>query len=103
MERFFTDLTAAAGARIDVLCNEAGTPVASAYGFQDGSGYYLYNSAYEPDAADASPGIVLVTELIRRAIADGLAHFDFLKGDEVYKFRHGAQRRPLYLLEATIT
>jgi CelD/BcsL family acetyltransferase involved in cellulose biosynthesis len=102
VESFFVELATTAGARIDVLCDDAGTPVASAYGFQDEHGYYLYNSAYEPAAAAVSPGSVLVTELIHRAIADGLTRFDFLKGDEVYKFRHGAQRRPLYLVEATI-
>lgn len=102
MESFFVELATATGARSDVLCDDAGTPVASAYGFQDEHGYYLYNSAYEPAAAAVSPGIVLVTELIRRAIADGLTRFDFLKGDEVYKFRLGARRRPLYLVEATI-
>ena len=103
MEAFFEELAAASGARIDMLCDDAGTPVASAYGFRDEHGYYLYNSAYEPAAAEVSPGIVLVTELIRRAIADGLDRFDFLKGDEVYKFRLGAQRRPLHLVEAQIS
>ena len=34
--------------------------------------------------------------LIESAIGAGLSHFDFLKGDEQYKYRLGARKRPLY-------
>jgi CelD/BcsL family acetyltransferase involved in cellulose biosynthesis len=103
MEEFFDDVAAASGARIHTLVGgDDADPLAAAFGFEDPDGYYLYNSAYEPHASDASPGIVLVTELIRRAIDLRLPRFDFLKGDEVYKFRHGANRRPLYAVEAHV-
>jgi len=42
---------------------------------------------------------VLLALLIEDAIMQGMAVFDFLKGDEVYKFRLGARRRPLYVIE----
>ncbi|MBT8212936.1 MAG: GNAT family N-acetyltransferase [Acidimicrobiia bacterium] len=97
---FFRSLLDDAGARLDVLRGDGDVPVAAAIGFEDEDCYYLYNSAYDPGMADASPGIVLVTGLIDRAIDAGKTRFDFLKGDEVYKFRLGAVARPLYLVEA---
>ena len=74
---------------------------AVAFGFEDPHTTYLYNSAYEPDVAEASPGIVLVSSLVADAIDRGHTRFDFLKGDEIYKFRMGAHERPLYRLTGT--
>ena len=99
MEAFFADLLEVPGARLDLLCGEDEEPVAAAFGFQDERAYYLYNSAYDPRAAAASPGAVLVDSLVQRAIAAGLERFDFLKGDEPYKFRLGGRPRPLFVVE----
>ncbi len=99
MEEFFHALHRDAAAVIDVLMGDAAAPVAAAFGFEDENAYYLYNSAYDPDAAHASPGVVLVSMLIENAITSGRQVFDFLKGAEPYKFRLGAQPRPLYVLE----
>lgn len=101
MESLFAALEARAGATIDFLTGDDGVPVAAAFGFSDPFGYYLYNSAYDPDAGHASPGVVLVGMLIENTIEAGLSTFDFLKGDEAYKFRLGAHRRPLYALSGT--
>jgi len=98
----FADLHETAGGVIDVLTTHAGDPVAAAFGFEDDDGYYLYNSAYDPEARQASPGIVMLASLIERAIAAGKPVFDFLKGDESYKFRHGAHPRPLFALTGTV-
>ena len=46
-------------------------------------------------------GIVLIAAMIERSIADGLVRFDFLKGDERYKYHLGAVERPLSVLEGT--
>jgi CelD/BcsL family acetyltransferase involved in cellulose biosynthesis len=96
MEAFFVALHHEAGGVVDVLCGEDGVPVAAGFGFEDPDGYYLYNSAFDPAAGPASPGLVLVSLLLERAIADGKTVFDFLKGDEEYKFRLGATARPLF-------
>lgn len=101
MEDLFGGIHDRAGGLIDFLYGDGPDPVAAAFGFEDAHGYYLYNSAYDPDAGAASPGIVLVTELLRQAIAAGLSRFDFLKGDEVYKYRLGATARPLWRVTAT--
>jgi len=101
MERLFGGLHTNAGAIIDFLHGDGDEPVAAAFGFEDTSAYYLYNSAYAPEAGAASPGIVLVAELIRQAAERSLGRFDFLKGDEVYKYRLGAVARPLWRITAT--
>ena len=80
--------------RLDLL--EVGdTAVASTFGFEIERKFYLYNSAYEPDAARLSPGLVLVSELVKTSIEKGLEVFDFLRGPERYKYQLGAQAVPL--------
>lgn len=99
MEGFFADLLAGGGWRLDALYGGGGQMAAAVLGYADESGYYLYNSAYDPDLRHASPGVVLLARLIRRAVDEGLEVFDFLKGEEAYKLRMGARLRPLYLVE----
>ena len=40
---------------------------------------------------DLSPGIVLLAYNIRHAIEQGFTHYDFLRGDEPYKYRMGGR------------
>jgi len=101
METLFGGLHERAGAVVDFLHGDGDEPVAAAFGFEDSSAYYLYNSAYSPDTGAASPGIVLVAELIRQAIEAPHDRFDFLKGDEVYKYRLGAVARPLWRISVS--
>ncbi|MDX1691921.1 MAG: GNAT family N-acetyltransferase [Acidimicrobiia bacterium] len=89
-----------AGFGLDLLVGGDGTVVAAGVGYEDDDAYYLYNSAFDPEAGHASPGVILVDSLIAQAIDGGRRRFDFLKGDEVYKFRLGAEERPLYVVEA---
>lgn len=95
MERYFAELVENAGATIHTLTCD-GVPRANAFGFETAEGYFFYNSAYDPDASMASPGIVLLASMIESQIERGARVFDFLKGDERYKFKHGATPRPLY-------
>ena len=50
--------------------------------------------------ADLSAGIMLCAERIRQAIARGFTAFDFMRGNEPYKYRFGATDQPLYQLLA---
>lgn len=51
----------------------------------------VYNSGYAPGKyASLSPGIVLLAYCIQNAIETRRHRFDFLRGDEEYKFRFGA-------------
>ena len=80
--------------RLDLL-EAQGRALASAFSFELHGRFYLYNSAYEPEARRLSPGFVLVAELVRRAIEARLEVFDFLRGPERYKYQLGAQPVPL--------
>jgi CelD/BcsL family acetyltransferase involved in cellulose biosynthesis len=100
MESWFATLAGQDGWQIDLLGGEAGDPVAATFAWTDGEGFYLYNSAYDREAA-GSPGMVLLSLLIERAIEESYRVFDFLKGDESYKFRLGATRRPLFRFEGS--
>jgi CelD/BcsL family acetyltransferase involved in cellulose biosynthesis len=53
----------------------------------------FYNSAFDRSWGSLAPGMVLVGEDIRLAIADGARGFDMLKGDYPYKYRFGATPR----------
>jgi len=90
----FDSLVTLDGWRIDLL-RRGDSATAAVVGYSDATGYYLYNSAYDPGLGQASPGVVLLGRMIEQATSEGLARFDFLKGDESYKFRLGARERPL--------
>ena len=99
MEELFTDLLGADGWRLDALYGDNDLLAAVVIAYSDADGYYLYNSAYDPDLRHVSPGVVLLTELIGAAIEEGGKVFDFLKGSEPYKYRLGARPRPLLVVE----
>jgi hypothetical protein len=101
MLTYFGSLLDGAGATMHNLIRD-GRTVASAFGFETEAAYYYYNSAYDHDIAHASPGIVLLSTLIDLQIQRGAALFDFLKGAEAYKYRHGARARELYVVEGRL-
>ncbi len=69
-----------------------GVKAASLLNFDYGDAILVYNSGYDPaQFAHLSPGIVVTARCIEHAIRLGRARFDFLRGDEVYKYRFGAQ------------
>ncbi|HEY7704294.1 MAG TPA: GNAT family N-acetyltransferase [Acidimicrobiia bacterium] len=99
LEAMFHDVATGPGWQVDLLLYDGGI-AAAALAYSDPTGYYLYNSGYDPALAEASPGISLVAALLERSARAGLPRLDLLKGDEPYKFRLGAHARPLYRLEA---
>lgn len=101
IQSFFTVLVEEVGASIHEL--RVGDRVfASAFGFVTDDGYYYYNSAYDSDSSADSPGAVLLGAMIEREIERGATVFDFLKGAEGYKYRHGAVERPLFVAEGAL-
>jgi len=77
------------------------TPTAGAMGFVQGDRFYLYNSGYDPEYAAHSVGIAAVGLLLREAANEGLAIFDFLQGNETYKYMLGAADAPVFRAIAT--
>ena len=77
-----------------------GVLAAAMLAFDYNNEFLLYNSGYDPEQfAHLSPGNVLTSYTIQDAIRLGRKRYDFLRGDEVYKFRFGAQAEPVYDLE----
>ena len=62
----------------------------------------VYNSGYDPIQYGAlSPGIVLFARSIQDAITAKHRRFDFLRGNEEYKYRFGAHDTSIYELHVT--
>jgi len=96
-EGFFRKLIGQSGWRLDVLrVPDEERATACLFSYVDDEGVYLYNSSYDRHLSDASPGVAIIGSMIEQACSEGLPRFDFLKGDEVYKFRLGAEPRPLF-------
>jgi CelD/BcsL family acetyltransferase involved in cellulose biosynthesis len=88
MERFFRAALPALAARDGValwFLEAAGAPVASFVCLDWEGTVGLYNSGFAPERAVLSPGLVLLSHVIRDTIARGRARFDFLRGEERYK------------------
>lgn len=104
MERFFRDaLGALAGAgwvRLWFL-ESAGAAVASFICTEYGPSVGLYNSGFDPVHARLAPGIVLLGHVIRDAIERRFPVFDFLRGEEPYKYAFGPA--PTDLLSVRVT
>lgn len=77
------------------------TPIAAYLNFDYGNHILVYNSGLLPDGYSAlSPGIVLLLYNIQHAIQQGRVAFDFLRGNEEYKYRMGGKDHPVMNIEA---
>lgn len=88
--------TAAAGIiRFGML--EAGSKTVAALMYFDYTdSVYLYNSAYDAEYRGNSVGIISKVRCIQDSIEKGKRKFDFLKGNEPYKYYLGGKEVPLY-------
>lgn len=79
-----------------------GGEAAAAYlNFDYNGNVMVYNSGLLPQAyGHLSPGIVLLARTIRHAIETGRKAFDFLRGNEDYKYRMGGKDLVVYMLRA---
>ncbi len=95
MQRFFRSLArrmADTGCLRLAFLTLNGVKAATYLSFEYKGHLLLYNSGYDTEQfAHLSPGWVLLAYLIQHAIAEGLKVFDFLQGDEAYKYRFGGQ------------
>ena len=72
-----------------------GVRVAAVVLFDYGGEFLLYNSGYDPAHAHLSTGLLLKAFCLRDAIAEGRRVFDFLQGNEPYKYDLGARDVPI--------
>ncbi|QJE72408.1 GNAT family N-acetyltransferase [Aerophototrophica crusticola] len=71
-----------------------GRTVAVLYGLAAKGRFHYYIGGHDPALAACSPGSLLLSHAIDRATAEGCTLFDFLRGQEPYKYRWGATDRP---------
>ena len=60
-----------------------------------------YNSGVDSRFRELSTGVVLLGNALQHSIETGREVFDFMRGDEQYKYRFGAQDRFIYRLKIT--
>ena len=78
-----------------------GRPAATYLNFDYNNRVQVYNSGLDPSQfLQLSPGWVLLGHAIRHAIELGREEFDFLQGDEEYKYRMGGQDVKVWMLMA---
>ncbi len=77
-----------------------GRRAAGLFNFDYENRIWVYNSGLDPDDfGSLSLGVVLTSKSIEWAIENGRSEFDFLRGDEAYKYRFGAEDTKIYRLD----
>ncbi len=70
-----------------------GIPIAGIYIFKYNGKYLYYQSGLASGWERFSPGTVLFSYCIEKAIEEGVGEFDFLRGEEDYKYRWTKNQR----------
>lgn len=78
------------------LLNVDDEPASAYLSYIYGDRLYLYNSGYSQRFAAYSAGVALLAYRIHKAIRQGVKWFDFLRGDEEYKYDFGAKDTFVY-------
>lgn len=79
-------------------------PAASLWIFDYHGEFFLYNSGFNAYRyGHLGVGNYLVKKTIDQAIAEKKSRYDFMRGNESYKFSFGAQAEPLYNLSVSQT
>ena len=101
-ESFFKQLIshfAASGQLVIHTLKLDGRQLAASLAFRSAGTLYLYNSGYDPSSRHLAPGLINHLLAIKWAIGQGMRCFDFMRGDERYKYHLGGQDRWLLKLE----
>lgn len=80
-----------------------GDPAAAYLNFDYNRRVLVYNSGLRQRHGQHSPGIVLMAQNIRDAIEQGYEVYDFLRGNEEYKYDMGGKDTPIYMLKARLS
>jgi CelD/BcsL family acetyltransferase involved in cellulose biosynthesis len=76
-----------------------GQPAASLYALRYGPTFYFYQSGFDPAFSKHSVGVATMGLSIKTAIEEGALEYDFLHGNEEYKFHWARSSRDLGRLE----
>ena len=76
-----------------------GQPTGSLYGFLYDRRFYFYQQGFDPRYEKYSIGLLMTGLTIQRAIEERAKEYDFLRGDERFKFHWAVAARPLGRLE----
>lgn len=103
-ERFFRTVAVALAREYStrlVFLEINGERVAASLSFVCRNVRYLYNSGYNPTQSSLSVGLLNHALTIKKSIEEGLRAFDFMRGDEAYKYHLGGVDREIFSLTAT--
>ncbi len=101
METFFRRMVLSLSQRGWVRLNLMkldGVGVAASLSFCCGDRVLLYNSGLDPECRHLCVGIALHAAEMQDAIDQGKEYYDFLRGDEPYKYDLGGRDTPIYTL-----
>lgn len=73
-----------------------GKKIGAFYGFELGGRLFYYQFGLDPEWEPFSPGTVLMYKVIEETFTRKLKEFDFLRGNESYKYGWTKSERPLY-------
>jgi CelD/BcsL family acetyltransferase involved in cellulose biosynthesis len=93
-----TALEAAEGDRAQLVLGEVTVGervVFATVSFQDSHTCYFYNAGMDPTARELSPGVTGTAAFLRDRMSSGCERFDFLRGNEPYKYEWGAVDEPV--------
>ena len=76
--------------------------IAGAFVYESDKVEYLYNSCRDHNLDEFNTGTYLNDQLIQNSIKKSKSYFDFLKGEEKYKFNFGGEVHQLYDLKIKV-
>jgi CelD/BcsL family acetyltransferase involved in cellulose biosynthesis len=76
-----------------------GALIAVFYGYALGGRISYYQLGHDPAWGTFSPGVVLLQETIREAFERGFTEYNFLQGEEEFKYRWTSQIRRLHAID----
>ena len=103
-ERFFLDMAHELASRDQFrlyFLEVDGEKVAACICFDYGGDFLLYNSGYEPGYSRLSVGLLNKALSIRTAIEENRKVFNFLKGNERYKYNLGGRDEAVFHISVT--
>lgn len=74
----------------------AGRPAATLLALEGAGAVHMYLTGFDPEQAALGPGALLIAATLRGAFESGCTEARWLRGQEPYKYRWGAEDRPTF-------